>query len=450
MALMPTAASAADDVDLASVVRIACSGISAADTEQPLPMERLAEAILFQVGYPPSRLIGDGPTSREAYRDMLIGTLRQPPTTIDAVSRRSIRHYIEYLGERLGPKSTVSAKALGIRVISQLPADAQDRRRWLAEDAASVRLVCMPATIKPPSATPVTDSLNEGTLVPRYGIIKKIEDLGLSEEDRKKADSASVGLKRVRTTEDDGTRKTTTSLTFDGTIGLRLTGDQNSIPGFAYANYTLSRDRTKPATPLGPDERRDDKDTNGLAVGLAVNEVDLAPLSASFQASYVLDFVKGSRRALGSLLLEPGWKYPNRMDFGICRFGALKPIDLGLFEFRTQCYLAGQIDYSHVVRVGRADFKKRGDFLSAGFVVGIDVAPPIFEKSGVVGSLRYRYLPTIGGKAPDVNRWDASLKYRWWLAGGGAFDIGFTYKRGEEFKTYTKEDSLELAFGVIF
>lgn len=450
LAFAPSPAVAADDVDLPAVVRVACAGIASPEGEKPLPLSRLAEAILFQAGFPPSRLLGEEAVATGDYGSRLVAAIKSPPPSMDAATQLAIRHYVEYLGEGLGPESNVTAKTLGIKVVSRLPEDAPARRRWLFEDSGTVKLACMPSKKAVVSATPTTDSLDEETLVPRFGIVKKVEDLSLTEDDRKKADSASVGFKRVRTTADDGTLKTTTSLTFDGTLGVRITGPGAAVPSFAYANYSLSRDRVKPAPPLGPNERRDDNDTHGLALGLAIEDIPLPWGGLSVQTAYVFDFVKNSRRGVGSFLLQPGWSSPDALDLGLCRFGALKTIDLGVAAFRTQCYLAGQVDVSHVFRVGRAKFKERGDFLSAGIVVGLDLAPPIFEKSGVVGSLRYRYLPTVSGTAPDVSRWDASLKYRWWLVGGGAFDVGFTYKHGEELKTYTRENSLELSLGVIF
>lgn len=449
-------ASAADDVDLASVVKIACSGVSDPTEEREVPLGRIAEAILFQVGYPPSRLFGTAPIAPDAYLKLMADTVANPPATIDKATRDAIGRYVLQLGQDVGPGSSVTAKARGLKVTSPFPTDTVARRPWLFQDAATV--VCMP--VKPKAAPivlaqdgtaieiPVIDSLNQPTEIPRIGLMKAATDLALTGNDRKKADSATIGMKRVRTEEDDGSRKTTTTLSFDGTLGLRLTGDQVAFPVFAYANYTLSRDRSKPAAALAPDERRDAKDTNGLAIGLSIDEINLPfQMGLSGQTSFVSDYVKGSRRGVGSIFVTPGWM---PTDLGICGLGKLQPLSIGGIAFRTQCMIAGELAYSHVFRVGRADFKKHGDFLSAGVVVGIDLVPPLFEKSGVVSSVRYRYLPTISGSAPNVRRLDAAFKYRWWVAEAAAFDFGLIYKHGDELKTYTMEDALELSFGVIF
>ncbi|MBO9723954.1 MAG: hypothetical protein J7530_06230 [Novosphingobium sp.] len=450
---------AADEVDLSAVVKTACAGVADPGQERSVPLGRIAEGIFFQIGYPPSRLLGTTAVAPEAYLQLLVDRVVSPPATMDRASRQALLHYVRQLGQELAPGSSITPKARGLRLTSPYPADTVGRPLWLFEDAATVRIACMPAKPRAerpvvvaqdgtPIETPVIDSLNEPTEIPRLGLVRTVTSLALTGDDRKKAESATIGIKRIRTEEDDGSTKTTTTLSFDGTLGLRLTGDQAAYPIFLYTNYTLSRDRTKPASALGPDERRDDKDTNGLAIGLSIDDVAL-PFRASLsgQASFVSDYVKGARRGVGSIFLTPGWM---PTDLGICGLGKLKPIAISSIAFRTQCMVAGEIDYSHVFRAGRADFKEHGNFLSTGIVVGIDLVPPLFEKSGVVSSFRYRFLPTVSGTAPDVRRIEAAFKYRWWVADASAIDFGFTYRRGEEFKTYTMEDALELAFGVIF
>jgi hypothetical protein len=435
----------AQDVDLGAVVKVACAGIRDEKEERPLPLDRLAEAILFQVGAPPSRLIGDTPLSRDAYAQLVINAILSPPVALDQATRRAIRNYLLVLSQDIGPDSTVTPKARGIKVVSPFPADV-GARDWVFQPANAVKLACMPAKAAPQTVAAILD---ESSAPPRLGLIRKIEDLGLTGNDRKKAESAAIGVKRERTREDNGSSKTSTTLTFDGTLGFRVTGDDAVTHAFAFADYSLSRNRTKPAAALGVGERADDKDTNGLALGVTSDDIALGslPLSLSGSSSYILNFAKDSERGVGRILLTPGWM---PTDLGICGLGGLRTVDLGAAEFRTQCVLQGELAYSHVFKVGRADFKKHGDFLSAGVVVGIDLAPPLLEKSGVVGSFRYRWLPTISGVAPDVERIEAALKYRWWIGAATAFDFGLTYKRGEEFKTYTDEDSLELSFGVIF
>jgi hypothetical protein len=67
------------------------------------------------------------------------------------------------------------------------------------------------------------------------------------------------------------------------------------------------------------------------------------------------------------------------------------------------------------------------------------------------GTLRQsRWLPTITGRAPDVHRFDASVKYRFWLPNDLGLDVGLTYGKGRETKTYKDEDKVEIGLGVLF
>lgn len=440
--LFSTSASAGDIVDLAAVVKTACSGIRDSKEEKLVPLERLAEAILYQAGYPPSRLLSDTPVSSESYKHLLISTVIDPPSSIETHTKNAIKSYVLRLGQDLHPDSNVSAKARGIKVIPPFPNDTSDHA-WLFKNADSIRVACMPGK--------TTSGVLAPKSVPPIGLVKRVEDLALSSQDRKKADSATIGFKRDKTQGSDGSNKTTKNITFDGVLGLRLTDNSEIDTIFAFANYTLARNRTKPAPPLNPGQRTGDKDTNGLELGIStvrsivVNDgTFVGDISGKF--GFTSDYSKGSRRVVGSIALTPGWM---PVDLGICSLGALKRIEITPIELRTQCFIQGELEYSHVFKAGRAEFNKHGDFLSTGVVIGMDVTPPLLEKSGVIGSLRYRYLPTISGEAPTIKRLEASLKYRWWLNDGTAVDFGVTYKHGEELKTYTNEDSINLSLGFL-
>lgn len=68
----------------------------------------------------------------------------------------------------------------------------------------------------------------------------------------------------------------------------------------------------------------------------------------------------------------------------------------------------------------------------------------------MIASLSYRYLLTLSGPEPNIGRFDATLKYRFWLDDGLGVDLGLTYGRGRESKTYKYEDKLDVGFGVLF
>jgi len=433
----------ADPPDMASVVRIACAGITDAKDEREVPTERIAEAILFDSGVPASRLMGGRTLSPQEYRVALLAAVQDPPSDVDVATREMIGQYVLELGQDLSPGSSVSAKARGLKLLSVPPSDL--RAGWLFVPANAVRIACMP--VKPSSSTPVIDRFANSNAPSRMGLTKAIADLSTTGDERKKADSATIGMKIDKTTDDDGNTKRTTTLSFDGTLGVRVTGDHASTPGFVFANYTLSRARIKPEPPLDPGKHRDDDDTNGLELGATLGDIALPyDLSLAATGGYVLDFVKRSRRATGSFVLDSGYT----PDLGLCKLGMLKLVSLAGIDFRTECTFQVEADYSHVFKVGRADFKDRGDFVAIGLFVNFQIVPPVFDKSGIVANVSYRYLPTVSGIAPDVKRWDAGLKYRWWLPQGAAVDFGGTYKHGEELKTYTHENSIELTLGLLY
>jgi hypothetical protein len=61
------------------------------------------------------------------------------------------------------------------------------------------------------------------------------------------------------------------------------------------------------------------------------------------------------------------------------------------------------------------------------------------------GTLRQsRWLPTITGRAPDAHR------FRFWLPNDLGLDVGLTYGKGRETKTYKDEDKVEIGLGVLF
>lgn len=49
-----------------------------------------------------------------------------------------------------------------------------------------------------------------------------------------------------------------------------------------------------------------------------------------------------------------------------------------------------------------------------------------------------------------MHRFDASVKYRFWLPNDLGLDVGLTYGKGRETKTYKDEDKVEIGLGVLF
>jgi hypothetical protein len=439
---------AAGTVDAGPVISLACSGATTEtnlpkDQQQPRALEtfRLAEAILAVAGYSPSLIFQPGMTA-ETYHRALVDAVLNKPSTMPSPTYETVIKLSREVGQAVLPHSLTPPADLGIDVTS--PPPAHPAWNWLLDPTQSVGLRCLPQD--PPKGS--VERIAAPTKIPRIGLVASVDALGLEGDERKATGSALLGVKQTRTRQDDGSRKTVTTLSFDGTLGIRLSPNDVTSPSFLFANYTLSRERARPAAALDPGARVDDGDTNGLNIGLAINQIPIARYTMlSGQVGYVFDFVKDSRRGVSELTIVPGFKKTN---LGLCSLGAYETRTFLGAKFRSRCHVSLDGGFSHVFRAGRATFKEDGNFLSLGGAVGFDLVPPRGADSGIVANAAYRYLPTIIGQAPDVSRVDASLKYRWWLPNGLAFDFGGTYKHGRELKTYTFEDAFELSFGIIY
>jgi hypothetical protein len=424
--------------DLPGVVRVACAA-GDPTTKRPLGIETLSEAILIQSGYPVGDLVALARTTKDdAYRDAVVKLVTDGEDRTDPFSERVGRN-VNALNQAFAAADG-GGKSPGIAIVAGPPRPAKYDRYWFLRTPAATQFQCDSGE----KVKSIIEIVSAPKQPPVIAITKAVEDLGKT-DGRATVDAAVLGVKVSKTVADDGSIKKTTTLTFDGTVGVRVL--PVPTPGFFYANYTLSKARVKPPPQLDPGKTQRDGDTDGLALGFTVQDIRL-PFYVNLTAgtSYVMDFVKGSRRGVGSLTFSPGF---NALDAGICGFGYLKTLNIGKVNFRTRCSIAGEFDYSHVLKAGTTKFEDRGDFFSVGPVAGFDILAPLNESTGIVGNVRYRFLPTISGVAPTVHRWDVSLKYRWWVGDGVGLDFGGTYKKGEEFKTYTKEDEFLLTFGIV-
>jgi hypothetical protein len=287
----------------------------------------------------------------------------------------------------------------------------------------------------------------------RFALRGKVEDLGLVDKARKGADAFKLGYQRDIAEKDDGSTKTVKTQTFDGVLGLRLSPDAAFAPVYLYGDYSLSRARTKPQPPLDPGAGIDDDDTNAWEVGLSTagqlwsSADDRRAMEIDARLGWVGDDIKGSRRAVVGLGFTPGLIVSGAK---LCDIGAFSNKSVGRLKFRVRCRVRIEAEASYVDEVGKADFKQYGKFLAVGPTLGLDVAPPMGDEAGVITSLTYRWLPTITGRAPDVHRFDASVKYRFWLPNDLGLDVGLTYGKGRETKTYKDEDKVEIGLGVLF
>jgi hypothetical protein len=277
---------------------------------------------------------------------------------------------------------------------------------------------------------------------------KSAPDLAKMGKERKGAGSAQVLFDSTRMTDLKGQTKTTRKLLINGALGFRLFGteDWNAL---LFGEYSRSRARIKTEPrPVDPAKNGSADDINVLELGvLGTGRLgDLARLAG--RAGYIMDFETGARFISGGATLTP--ITGGGIDLGICNFGSFKYLGFGI---DAGCTGTLELDVRHVVRKGNADLTPKDYIVAAGPAVGIAFRRTLDingkPQDGLVGSVTYRYLPVLTGTAPDLERLEASLAYRWW-DGDIGFDLGFTYADGIERKSLGNEHRYGFMFGLIY
>jgi hypothetical protein len=442
------AATGAEAADIAPVVARACFGRAGQDISQA----RLATSVLSEVGIIDDDLLKDptiltkGATpGARAILALSLGKIEGAPSK----ATDAIELLVQALEQALAKTSTQTAKQVGLSIVGP-PAG----YGWLFDPAHGWSIRCegkAEQTADVAKSERITQ-FEAGTKHEIFSLRKTVEELGLTGDEAKKAGAAQLGFKRERTKQDDGSTKTSTTFTIDGTAGLRLTKANAPSPIYAYANYTLSKARKKPAPTLDPGKKQSDDDTDVLELGGAVSGLlvksgsDFSIVAAA-QSGYVIDYVGNSRRLRIRTGITPGlaWSIGD-----VCDLGGFNQSDVSGLRFRSRCTVEIETEASHVFKAGTTKFHDHGEFFGMGATFGYDLAAPIAKDSAILGSVRYRLLPTIWGKAPNVERLDATIKYRFYTEASLGFDLGLTWGKGTEPKSLKEEDKLELGFGIIF
>jgi hypothetical protein len=451
MAGYHTPVAAAVEIDPKPIFVLACINATHKDLDEEwaLPISRLAEATLIHAGYIPWPELAKG----DYEKNVVEAVLTKFPKGFDIAIFNRARD----IGAVLKLPAAALANEYDVKFTGRL-LNNNDNDLW-AFKSESRDILCLK-----PKATPnITASLNEGTAVPSIGLVCDLKHLGLTGKERRAAGSALISVNRTKVEKTDGITKTSTSLSFDGVAGIRISGVENDSPSFLYADYSLARNRERPAAPLAANARRDDGDTNGLELGFLISSVSgisanrdesehqsdknlLVSLSA--RAGYIVDFVKDSQRILGNIGFD--FQPPTTLsDLGICKIGSYKAIEI-LNDYQSRCYARADALFSHVFKAGRADFGDNTNFFMVGGQVGLSIVPPADKKAGVVVDISYRYSTPIAGNAPRISRVEGAFKHRWWFDNGVAFDFGGIYKHGREDKTFSKEDILALSLGILY
>ncbi|MGR4865378.1 hypothetical protein [Caulobacter sp. LARHSG274] len=428
------------DVKPSVAINLICAGI---EPGKSVDYREFAAAVAAAAGVTPADL---NPTDKAMsvadYNQAALVLLRNREVQRRPAVTANILALVADTEDLLADNSPTSAEDAGLKVEG-----AGHGSNWLFQPD-NQRLTCVgkgPPKVEDQYIKPIKRS--------RLALRGKVEALGLIGEERKTADAFKFGYKREISEQDDGSSKTDRTETFDGVLGLRLSPDTWTAPVFAYADYSLSRARKKPEPPLDPGKAVDDDDTNAWELGFSTagqlfyDQALSRSVLVDARIGWVSDDIKASRRAVVGLGATPGFAIA---DGKPCGLGGFAPQTLGVLKFRVRCRIRFEAEASYVDEAGKADFKTYGKFLAGGATIGFDIAPPMGDDAGIITSVSYRYLPVISGRAPDVHRLDTTVKYRFWLENGLGLDLGLTYGKGRETKTYKDEDKIEAGVGVLF
>lgn len=286
-----------------------------------------------------------------------------------------------------------------------------------------------------------------------FNLRENPEGLALTGKERKSAGAAQLGLERVRSFLDDGSRKQVTTLTGKGVLGLKILPQTDDTSLFAYGGYELSRSRTRPATLPTPPATLRDGDTEIIKIGLVGRQYfDLVKgpkanrsMTVSIDGSYLFDLVKDSERLRGKVTLSPYWFVK---PGGIC----------GIREFhetiipgvRARCTPDILFQYGHVTRDGKLDADDKKDHVMFGGRIAYDLMLSGDLESGVFAGASYEYQKRISGGVPSIRRHRLYVKYRLWAGNDFAVDIGPELIDGINPDSFANENQLVLKTGLIF
>ncbi len=419
---------------------------AACKSGENLDLERLANAILAASGHYPYEL---GETSRLVPVFNSIRT-KTELTSIERKVRSEILKVEAILDGVPPPGSSTKVTLLNQTPLPERPANGG----WLYAGFAW-NFKC-DGEVETPDPFGIAEFEKREDVQPRFAIRGSVEELAKTGKDIKSAGAAMLAFNRTRSILDDGSRKTDTKFSVNGVAGLLLSDPESDQTVHAYAGYSLSRARTRPRPQLNPGATEAEGDTNALELGFTGFGQLIPQFGGKYDslwitgsASYIHDFAKDSDIGRLRLELDPTFS----PDIGLCGVGSYKQLDASGKVF-GRCSIQFQIEGAHVFDAGRAQFGAKDEFLAIGPKLGYTIFAPTFakdgKKDGVIASVGYRHLWKIAGDLPAIDRLDAKIAYRIWTKSGLGFDIGLTYAKGTNDKSYIKEDILDLGVGVVF
>jgi hypothetical protein len=380
-----------------------------------LTRDRLAEALVVEARVAPTL----GEMASIAEEVARTGTSAR----VNSTYIKALRSLQEALAS---PRSAENGAIVVTPAAPPLPAGAPD---WIFGTGHT--LACAP------EEAPSVPQFTELRPVVIRGSVDALDDLG---DDRRAAAAAQIGWERTRVTDLEGATTRTETLTVDATAGLAF----GNVDRFAvvYADYSRNRVETRKD---GEDRKVDEVDALELGV---LGTVNFANLRTTGRVGVTLDEVTGARYLRGNLHLRPvTGGLPN---LGLCNLNSFRTIARGI---RGRCVVEAEVELRDVLRRGNADIGDTDILAALGGTAGIEFGPGFDPDGnigdGIVASARYTYLAVVEGALPDIDRFEASLAYRWWMGDVG-FDVGLTYSDGTERKSFSDENRFGFRIGLIY
>lgn len=404
----------------------ACAGYAG----QPVTASRIAQALLIET----EEGIEQTPEQRA------LASVASPDELVSRADtqRNRLRGVRTLLLTELATPGSKQAKALIVTPPPPEPDSTDDNDFMFKPDTAYI-FTC---AAKNPSDPIAFEALNPLT------VRKGVEELAKLGDERKAAGSAQFVFDHFRTTNLAGEEKKTVKLTIDAAIGVPVLSATEDRYLMLYGDYSRSRVRIETSPTATPEENNGSADdVDALELGLLGTTRVGDYVRATGRVGYIADWVTGARYVGGGAAFTP---ITGGSNLGVCNFGAYRSIGLGL---ESKCSASVEADLRQVLREGTATLSASDRLFAVGgsgtisFRRGIDVDGK--PQDGLLANLTYRYLDMISGKGPDIDRFEASLVYRWW-AGDVGFDFGLTYTDGIERKSLADEHRYGITLGVIY
>lgn len=439
-------ANAADTPAPGSIIDRAC----ASRQGQVIDRVRLGEALIIEAGGFPSELVTD-----------LTGG--NPPLSHGEAVIRRLGEIQDYERTHDAPHP-MDPERLLLSAMSLVQAELQNSR---SEEGAPLRLAGNPSgpswlflpatagfTLTCKTGDPDPDYVSateKSSPPPAFAIRSTPEELSLRGKAGRKAGAFTLGFERSRTKLDDGTSKTDTSFSINGTVGARLSSATSQrTTSYLYGRYELQRARTRPAPALAVGASEGDGDTNVLEVG-GLLDTELLGNRSEFklflnaQLAGLFDFANDASRAKFRAILTPAYDHP----LGICGFGSYKSLGKS-GKLMARCGLQFEAESARVLRQGRTQLGTFDSYFALGGRATYELFMPTDGESGLIGTATYRLLPILHGPNGEIERFEASLKHRFWTSAKVGIDVGFSYTKGTNELSFEEEDVLKFGLGIIY